>query len=859
MRREGPRTRLVVFRPVALATAALALATLSPLPAGAAPQETSEATAGRREQSGRAATTESAQARVPVLPGGKSAILRVVVTDENGTAVPQARLTLTPAASGAAIHGETDFAGRAEFRGLAPGRYDVEAEKEGFYVVTGKQIELPATESLEITLPHQQEYHERVTVTAAPPAIDPEQTAAQARLSSEQIINLPYSTTRDIRNAFPLLPGVLPGLNGQVFVAGADATQSYYRLDGFDVSNPVSGLLDLRVSADAVRSVTVDSSRNSAEFGRGSGGLLSMATGMGDDRFRFSATDFVPSFQNRRGIHIEAFTPRVTFSGPISKGKAWFYDAADGEYDLSIVTQLPEGADQAPLWRWSNLSKAQVNLTPTNLLTAGFLINRLTAPHNGLTALSPLETTTDLAQQAYLATVKDQAYHAGGMLLETGFAFNQYDSSSVPRGDLPFVIRPGGTSGNFFETAESTARRYEWLANLYFPSFDWHGTHQFLLGGDFDRIEYHQFLGRGEIQIYREDGTLDRQATFTGAPRFDLNNVEASWFFQDRWAPAKRLLIEPGVRFDWDTILGKALWSPRLASTYMLTPQTKLSFGVGLAYDETNLALFARPLEGGRVETFFGPDGTTMLGQVLTTFRANSSALDEPGYLQWSAGVEQRLPKAVYLRVEYLRKRGTNGLAYQTAGLASNGLPSGLFVLGNIRDDHYDAVTVSARHTFRSGYMLFGSYTRSRARSDAVLDSTLENPLFSPQLPGPLSWDAPNRFLSWGWLPLVRKFMLAYSLDWRTGYPFDVVNQEQELVGLPNRLRFPDYFSLNLHVERRFRLFGFEWAIRGGFNNITARGNPTVVNNNIDSPMFLSFSGERGRSFTGRIRFLGRK
>jgi len=797
--------------------------------------------------------------RLGAQQGGKSGVLHVTVADENGKVVSAVRVTLTPASGGATIQGETDFAGRSEFHGLAPGRYQVQAEKDGYYVVSGKQIDLPTTQALEITLPHQQEYREAVTVTAAPPAIDPEQTGAQASLNNEQIINLPYSTTRDIRNAFPLLPGVLPGLAGQVFVDGANSTQTYYRLDGFEISNPVSGLFDLRVSADAVRSITVEDSRNSAEFGKGSGGLLSLETGMGDDHFRFSATNFVPSFQNRRGIHIESFTPRVTFSGPIRRGKTWFYDAGDGEYDLSIVTQLPEGADQAPLWRWSNLSKVQVNPAPSNLLTTSFLINRLTSPHNGLTALSPLETTTNLRQDVYSANVRDEAYLSGGTLLETGFAFGQYESSSIPRGDLSFIVRPGGTTGNYFETARGTARRFEGIANLYFPAFTWHGAHQVLLGGDFDRIDDHQFLSRGEILIDRRDGTLDRRATFSAPSRFDKNNFAASAFLQDRWSPIKRLLVQAGVRFDWDTVLGDALWSPRLASTYMLTPATKLSFGVGLSYDETNLGLIARPLEGSRSDTFFGPDGQTVLGEVLTTFTANESALDQARFLNWSAGFEQQLPRAVYLQVEYLRKRGTNGLDYESTGLGLFGLPSGRFILRNNRDDHYDAVTINLRHTFHNGYMLFGSYTRSSARSDAVLDSTLASPLFSRQLPGPLPWDAPNRFLSWGWLPLIRKFTLAYTLDWRTGYPFSVVNQEQELVGLPSRLRFPDFLSLNLHVERRFRFFGFEWAIRGGFDNITGRGNPTVVDNNINSPNFLSFSGERGRSFTGRIRFLGRK
>ncbi len=101
---------------------------------------------------------------------------------------------------------------------------------------------------------------------------------------------------------------------------------------------------------------------------------------------------------------------------------------------------------------------------------------------------------------------------------------------------------------------------------------------------------------------------------------------------------------------------------------------------------------------------------------------------------------------------------------------------------------------------------------------------------------------------------------------WRSGYPFNVVDQNQNLIGLPGSRRFPDYFSLSgrrrscrRFLERRFRLFGYEWAIRGGFDNITGHQNPGVVINNIDSPRFLTFEGVQGRAFTGRIRFLGRK
>jgi len=100
---------------------------------------------------------------------------------------------------------------------------------------------------------------------------------------------------------------------------------------------------------------------------------------------------------------------------------------------------------------------------------------------------------------------------------------------------------------------------------------------------------------------------------------------------------------------------------------------------------------------------------------------------------------------------------------------------------------------------------------------------------------------------------------LGYTFDWHTGYAFSLVNEDQELVGLPNRNRFPDYVQLNLHIEKQFRFLGYEWAIRGGFNDVTNSNNPFLVDNNIDSPTFLKFTGIQHRAFTGRIRFIGRK
>jgi hypothetical protein len=116
----------------------------------------------------------------------------------------------------------------------------------------------------------------------------------------------------------------------------------------------------------------------------------------------------------------------------------------------------------------------------------------------------------------------------------------------------------------------------------------------------------------------------------------------------------------------------------------------------------------------------------------------------------------------------------------------------------------------------------------------------------------------PNRFVSNGWFPLVKKFTFSWFMELRDGTPFSVINQNQELVGTPNRLRLPIYFSLNPHIEREVEMGRYRWALRVGINNITGHENFTLVNNNMASRHFLEYGGGTRRSFTFRVRYLGR-
>src|ERR1700722_441746 len=436
-----------------------------------------------------------------------SLVPTVTVIDENGVAVPDARVFLQMP-SLPALRCQTDFAGRCRFPALAPGQYQLRVEKEGFYELQQPALEMTRTSNIEVAIYHQQEVHETVDVHESPAAIDPAQIASQETISGLDVIDIVYPGTHDYRNVLNFIPGVVQDQFGQPHVAGAQTYQTLTLLDGFNVTQPANGQLLIRVSTDAFRNIQVEPSREHAEDGKGAGGLLSLNTGIGDDHFRFAATDFIPSIQNKHGWRFDQFLPRFTFSGPVEKGKIWFYNAFDGEYDNVVFTALPVNADNGHVLRLGNLTKVQSNLTSRNILTTSFLINYLHDQYAFLSPQSPQISNPKDVESAYVASVKDQHYFAGGQLLETGFAFDQYNVQLTPYGALHYFLNPTTTGGSYYLGDQTHARRLQFLTNLFLPPHQWHGRHDFKVGVDLDRISYDAEFARQPISFLSGANTL---------------------------------------------------------------------------------------------------------------------------------------------------------------------------------------------------------------------------------------------------------------------------------------------------------------------------------------------------------------
>jgi hypothetical protein len=803
-----------------------------------------------------------------VSAAGQAAPMRTTVVfavvDENGVAVSHAEVVVQEPGKGQ-VRLTTDYSGRTTYvlQGSEP--YNVVVRKPGFYASTENEGN-PQQPEVRLILNHVQMLVQQVNVTASMPGIDTEQVSDKFTMDVPEIINIPYPTSRDIRNLLPFYPGVVQDQAGQIHVAGSETWATLDLLDGFDIRSPVSGALAMRVSADAVRSIDQEATRYPVEFGKSTGGVVAFFSGMGDNKFRFNATDFIPSFENVNGIRFDKFVPRVTFTGPLVRDRAWFFDGFEFEYDDIYIKELPNDANTNHLVRGSNLFRTQINVTPRNVLTPGVLFNDYHSPYDGLSSLTPQQSTTKRDTIAWLPYVRDQYTFRHGALLDTGFGVVRFRDGYEPHGNIPFELTPELPSGSFFESFTGTSNRADGNAALYLPSRQWMGKHDIKAGLYVDHIGFYQDILRSPVNYLREDRTLLRQSTFPPIASYSHNNVEAGTYGQDRWSPRAGLLIEPGLRFDWDEIIRRPLFSPRLAAVYSpprAEGNTKISAGVGLYYEHTQLEYLTRALAGIRYDTYYAADGLTPTGPALeTNFTADYGTLHEARALNWSIGVEQKIPGAVFLKFNLIRKRVSDEFAYVNrsgpTALAGN------YSLTNEREDHDNVTSIEARHTFTGGYTLFGAYTHSSARTNAAIDYVPTISMLGPQQSGPLPWDTPNRVLSWGWVPFLvpwfrKHWDFVYTLDWHTGFPYTAINANHEVVGAAGAQRFPHYVNFSPGLEWRFHFRGMYLGLRGVMENATDSGNPLVVNNNVDSPQFGTFSETFGRALTARIRLIQSK
>lgn len=794
------------------------------------------------------------------------------VLDENGVPVPATQLKLEDT-SAHVYRTETDGAGHFTLHNLSPGDYKLEVRKEGFFVISGRALTLqPGANDLTLILNHEEELHQQVQATTPSNQIDPQDTAQRSTLTARDILNIPVPSPHVLAESLVALPEITQDNAGNLHVAGARSGETQYLLDGFEIGDPVNNTLTSRFNVDATRAAEVQSSGFGAGYAHSGANILSLETPDGDDKWRFGTTNPAPGINVQEGVHLGNWYPRFTFSGPIKRGRFWFSDSISLQHVFAVVKQQPAGANTWEEWAGDNLLRLQYNFTPKHILHASFLYNRAYDTNAGLDALDPVSTTVTGEQQRFFASMKDQVWLAD-TLFELGVAADDGTLDFIPQGAQPFVLLVNGSAGNYFQQLHQRGRRFQAIAGMPAATRHWHGTHQFAAGANVASISYSLSADRGEIQALQamasdgstctsapQPGCLVRQTTFSGPSNPYLSNTQAGAYAQDTWSLSKYLVMQAGFRTDWDRFTESAMAGPRFSANILPfgDDSSKFSLGWGTYNAPLNLSLIAQTLDQQQIDTFYNSAGNIVPpSPVVSQFLLPAHGLQQPRFTTSSAGWQQKFAHNTLLTLQLLARNGAHGFVYVDQQPSQLG---GIFLLEDTRKDRYRSATLSLRHVFSESMEIYGAYTRSLAHSNEVLNPALGSIFYVAQQSGPEAWDAPNRFLSWGWAPThIWGIELSYFFEYRTGYPFSVINLEQQLVGLPNSSRFPAYASLNIGLEKKFGFRGYLWGARIEAVNILNRQNPDTVVNNIDAPNFGTFAGGQGLAFTLRVRFIGRK
>jgi hypothetical protein len=283
--------------------------------------------------------------------------------------------------------------------------------------------------------------------------------------------------------------------------------------------------------------------------------------------------------------------------------------------------------------------------------------------------------------------------------------------------------------------------------------------------------------------------------------------------------------------------------------------RTLLRAGGGLFYDRVPLNAHAFPLFPDRTLVAF--DATGEVDSSVPYSNVIAGGLKNPRSETWNVELDRQVLEKLLVRVAYQQRNTVDDLVLNPEATASANLLS----LANNGRDFYREFQIMGRYQI-GRQTLNASYVRSKATGDLndfnQFFGNDPQAVIQANTRGPLPFDAPNRFLTWGEFSAPWKVTLMPVLDIHTGFPYSLVNQEREFVGPRNDHRFRDFNSFDLQAYRQFRLpFTKDRKVKVGLGvfNLFNYSSPRDVQNDLDSPRFGEFFNSPNRTFRGKFVF----
>jgi hypothetical protein len=628
-----------------------------------------------------------------------------------------------------------------------------------------------------------------------------------------------------------------------------------------NVTDPVTGEFAINLPIEAIQSVQVLTNPYAPEYGQFSGAVTTIETKSGTDKFEYEFQNFFPRFRHRGGhfMGVEAFTPRLSFSGPVKKDKIWFMQSFEYRFVRTPIESLPVLERDMGLESFDSVTQLDWDIKPTNHLTTTFSLFPEKLKYVGLNTFNPQTVTPNFKQRGFFWALNDRQTLGSNSILETLFSVKRFDADVFPSsGNQIMNLAPEQNSGSFFNRQDRNSTRYEWLESYSFTPPNFHGTHFMKAAIGFTADSYDGRNTSGVVRVLRADGSRSQQIDFVGSGIVKQNRRQFVAFFQDKWGVSNRLNVEYGVRYDRDNLAKENNLAPRIAFSFLPTSdqRTVIRGGVGLFYGQIDLNVAAFTQLQDRLMTGFAPDGQTIIGGP----QRQRMVLDEgrfltPRSVNWNLEVDRELSKNLLVRVGYQQRESRREFIINPI-IGATGDSS--LLLSNGGRSRYREFQITSRYRFGRRNEVFASYVRSASTGDLndfnASFGNFSNPIIRGNERSRLNYDVPNRFLLWGEFNVRYGLTLGPVLDIRNGFPYSVIDQNRNFVGPRNQAgRYPTFASLDLQVLKTVAFPGKleKYRTRVGLKvfNITNHFNPRDLQNNIDSSNFGAFYNGVGRMY----------
>ncbi len=639
--------------------------------------------------------------------------LRGQVTDPSGAVVTSA--TVAVVQSGGQPHSATTGRnGAYEISGLAPGKYTVTANAQGFAVFVQDNVDVPAGQAaqfniaLDINVEQQ-----KVNVQAEGPQLDtnPANNASAIVLNGKDLEALPDDPD-ELQSDLEALAGPSAGPNGgQIYI------------DGF-----TGGQLPPKSS---IREIRINSNPFSAEYDKLGYGRIEIFTKPGTDKYhgQFSVVGNSSGLNTRNPfLNASAEQPYDSviymgnFGGPINKKASFFLDVQRRNInEISVVntpgldanltqTQISESVPN-PHTRTNLSPRLDYQVSATNTLTARYQYYRDTQQNAGVGGNTLPEAGYDSTSSEHTVQITDTQILGTKVINETRFQFLRENSSQDPLNTAPSIFVQGAfTGGGNNGGAQTDHQNHYELQNYTSMSL---GNHFVKFGGRLRAVHELSTSGAGfngsftfpDLNTYQAaaQALANGDPTATGATQFRLDAtasglvpsvpvtvVDAGLYLQDDWKIRPNFTLSTGLRFETqNAVHDYADWAPRIGFAWGLgsgkgAPKTVIRGGFGLFYDRftQDLVLNADRLNGITqqqyavsvpspsqctappcpVIDFFPtvPAVSSLPADTTSPIYQIAPRLHSPYVMQTAFSVERQVTKIANVTVSYLNSRGVH-------------------------------------------------------------------------------------------------------------------------------------------------------------------------------------------------------